>query len=115
MVSGTRGTLRSGYGILYERQPLACTIHVYTGGLDGCPACYASVRLDVVVVYNDNAEYQRLHVYTAAIPEAVREPSVEALLPTDYFDSRTNAGGSGKLRTSFVLYDLFYCESWYLD
>ena len=58
IVSGMRYTSRSGYGVLYERQPLVCTIHVYASGLGGCSGCYATVRLDVVVVYNDNAEYQ---------------------------------------------------------
>lgn len=58
MVSGIRGTLRGGYGVLYERQPLVCTLHVYAGSLGGCPVCYAAMWLDVVVVQYGHAEYQ---------------------------------------------------------
>ena len=58
MVSGVRGASRDGHGILYEYQPLVCTLYVYAGGLGGCPVCYAAVRLDVSVAQYDHAECQ---------------------------------------------------------
>ena len=74
-MSGVRGTLRGGYGVLYERQPPVRTPYVYAGGLGGRPVAYSAVRLDVVVVQYGHAEYQRLLlVYAAGVPEAAGEP-----------------------------------------
>ena len=51
------------------------TQNIDAGGLGGCPAAYAAVRLDVVVVQYGHAEYPRpLLVYAAGVPEAAGEP-----------------------------------------
>ena len=53
---------------------------MYAGVLGGLLVCHAAVRLDVVVVEHCHAEYRRLLVYAAGVPEAARESPVEALL-----------------------------------
>ena len=73
--------LCSRCGCLNQRQPSISSPYVYASDLGRCPAAYAAMGLDVVVVYYGNAEYQRLFfIYAAGGSEAARKFSVEALL-----------------------------------
>ena len=80
IMSGVRGASRGGYGVLCERQPPVHTPNVNVGCSSGRPATYVAVRLDVVTVQYGHAEYRRLLVYAAGVPEAASEPAVEVLL-----------------------------------